>query len=369
MANTVEVPELVASMDDVVEMDGILYFVNSADYSNSLWQWDGTTASKVANSNGTQTETIYSSGSSVSTTSYSLLQAYNGKLYFFATIPEINEATGDELYSYDPETDQFSLVYDFTPGVDNSRAYNFIEYDGKLYFTVRDFSGGYSFWRTDGTTTEEVTVVTNSAVEDFDPLAYAVWKGKLYFRGYDPVSNLYTYDSKTNSITQISDNTSSSHDPYHFLTPDDSDDYLYYSGELNSSSYHFLFRTDGTSVEVLDENIVVAQRAIKVGTTLYFEGDDGTAGDEVYKLDLNTLSVSEVQIQGIAPAYPVPATNQITVDPSLVNATYSIFDVTGKVVKNGVLKSRVIDFNLNSGLYILKAQTDSGFYAQKIIVK
>ncbi|WMI64425.1 T9SS type A sorting domain-containing protein [Aestuariibaculum sp. YM273] len=370
----------VGDLDDMVELNGVLYFINNAS-NKELWQWDGTTnlATRVPRANTNQVESLDSFNSRTSySTQYINVQAHNDKIYFTGNVSESGtDSYGVELYEYDPATDLFTRLTDL-PGdatdetSEESRIYNIVFYDNQIYFARRDTTAPgqfpvYLLYRTNGTTTEEVTSASN---ESTYIRPFCVWKNELYLGGEDSNGffQLYKYNASNNTTTQISTNTTKDHNPYRFVTPDDNDDYLYYNGETDSSSSDNLHRTNGTTTEVLDENVHLSWPAIKVGDILYFEGDNGS-GDEIYKLDLNTLSVSDVKLKGITGVYPNPAKDFIMVDKTLVDAAYSIYDITGKVVKQGVLKSQRLDFNLNTGLYIFKAQTDLGFFAQKIIVK
>ena len=105
---------------------------------------------------------------------------------------------------------------------------------------------------------------------------------------------------------------------------------------------------------------------------MYFEGDDDASlvyGTELFVLDPAALSVSSKELVGIAPLFPNPAKDYITVDKSLLKATYGIYDITGKAVKQGIIESQNLDLNLNTGLYIFKAQTDLGYFVQKLVIK
>ena len=101
---------------------------------------------------------------------------------------------------------------------------------------------------------------------------------------------------------------------------------------------------------------------------LYFEGDDGTTGNELYTLDPATLSVEGNNIE-IVKVYPNPASDYIIVSKALLNASYTIHDITGKSVKQGIITSEKIDLNLNTGLYLFKVKTDLSTITKKIIVK
>jgi len=67
--------------------------------------------------------------------------------------------------------------------------------------------------------------------------------------------------------------------------------------------------------------------------------------------------------------YPNPATDYLMVSKELLNNHYGIYDITGKLVKNGIITSEKIDINLNSGLYLFKVETDLSSITKKIIVK
>lgn len=70
-----------------------------------------------------------------------------------------------------------------------------------------------------------------------------------------------------------------------------------------------------------------------------------------------------------------PVSNTLTLlsNTDIANAKVSIVDLTGKLVLNmntPLSKSTTIDFNLDSGLYILNVQTDNGFnFNTKLVVK
>ncbi|MCH4554111.1 T9SS type A sorting domain-containing protein [Aestuariibaculum lutulentum] len=396
-AGTTQVTELVNGMDDMVELNGILYFINISN--KELWQWDGTnTAATRVNRPTGQVETIFSWGNRESNNNHALIQAFNNKIYFAGNLTiDGTDTEGMEVIIYDPATEQFSRA---TQLPTTYRLHNFVQYNNELYFAQRESSSvalkdDFVLYKTNGSSTELVAAV-NDAVDYIKP--WYVWKNKLYFSAIDSngFSQLYSYDANASTdadaVTQITHNVKKNHDPTHFVTGSDSDDFLYYLGEKDEILKYkdtngndveepvddnFIHRTDGTTSTILDPETILANRPIKVNDILYFEGHySGTTtskifGDEVYKLNLNTLTLSDSdeKLKGINNVYPNPAKDYFMVDKSLVDAAYSIYDITGKVVKQGVLKSQRLDFNLNTGLYIFKAQTDLGFFAQKIIVK
>jgi hypothetical protein len=57
------------------------------------------------------------------------------------------------------------------------------------------------------------------------------------------------------------------------------------------------------------------------------------------------------------------------VSKQLLKAPYTIHDITGKTVKEGIITTERIDFDLSSGLYLFKVKTDLSTITKKIIIK
>ncbi|MEL0454677.1 T9SS type A sorting domain-containing protein [Flavobacteriaceae bacterium SZ-1-7] len=377
----------VPGFNNSCELGGLIYFVyaQGPGLDNVLYVFDGTGASAVTNNSvGTLgTEHISSNTSAISS---SYITAYNGKVYFYGimSIDAAKDATdptqiGYELYSYDPASGMFELVKDIMPGLNttgsgpgNSGVNNLNVLNGKLYFKAE--TSGY-LYESDGTEggTIPVAAATTAGVDGC--LSFYVWNDKIYFEGdADGSDQLWVFDPVADTVTQVSNVTGySSHDPRYY-TGVGAD--LFYVGRngVNNTDWHIYRLKNGTDWSYIDAtDDLDCEWLFELNGKLYFEGDDdGSAnayGTELYELDPTTLSASDVRLKGIAAAYPNPAKDYITVDKSLVNGAYSIYDVTGKAVKQGVLQSQKINLNLNTGFYIFKAQTDSGFYTQKLIVK
>ncbi|HEY5689571.1 MAG TPA: T9SS type A sorting domain-containing protein, partial [Yeosuana sp.] len=53
---------------------------------------------------------------------------------------------------------------------------------------------------------------------------------------------------------------------------------------------------------------------------------------------------------------------------SLTNSTYSVYDMFGVIKRNGIIKNNQINVqNLPQGLYILKFESDDGYFFKKFI--
>lgn len=369
------------------ELGGLIYFVYEPGpgQDNVLYVFDGTNAAPVTN-NSLETRGTENIFVNTSSTSPGRIVAFNNKIYFSATMSLDNvsadpaENIGAELYSYDPATGIFELVDDISEGLNTSGTgaagsgiSNLVVVNGSLYFEA--YTGSY-LYETDGTETGTKRVAAAETAGVRSVLSFYNWNDKLYMEGDDgnSVDQLWVYDPVAETITPVSTNVEENHDPA-FFTPIGSD--LFYAGSIDDDDGDLsIFKLDGGTNQI---TLVEATRDLdcehlySLNGKLYFEGDDDGAsnlyGTELYVLDPTTLSVSNKELMGIATAYPNPATNHITVDKSLVNGNYNIYDVTGKVVKQGVLQSQKLDFNFTTGLYIFKAQTNSGYYTQKLVVK
>jgi len=91
----------------------------------------------------------------------------------------------------------------------------------------------------------------------------------------------------------------------------------------------------------------------------------GTHGNGMYETTIvaNTLSTKDVANNELgASIYPNPAQNELNISGSEIDFTsdvkYQISDITGKLIKRGVLSNRKVDVSaLNSGLYIINLES------------
>jgi len=374
----------VPGFNNSCELNGLIYFiyVPGPGLDNLLYVFDGTSASHVTNNSvGTLgTEHLLNNTANISST---YITVFNNKIFFYGTMSLEKDTVGYELYSYDPSTGEFARIKDIAPGLnptmtapDNSSINNFNVVNGKLYFKAE--TSGY-LYESDGTEagTKRVVVAENAGITG--ALSFYVWNDKIYFEGDNGSSDgnsydqLWVYDPVADTVTELS-NELRDHDPRYYAGVGND---LFYGGRNDSDTDWHVYRLkNGTDLQLISAtNALDCEWLFEFGDKLYFEGDDDGAGinflygTELYVIDPATLSVANKQLTGINSIYPNPATDYITVDKKLVNATYGIYDITGKVVKQGVLETQKLDLRLNTGLYIFKAQTDLGFYAQKIVIR
>jgi ELWxxDGT repeat protein len=334
-----------------IELNGLIYYIVTTD-SNSLYEFNGTTQVKVAN---VGSEDVNFLGA--------VFTVFNNKIIGYGFTATDDPVVGRELYEYDPATDTYTLIKDITGDNTDSGVSNLVVLGSEVYFEAL---GG--LWKTDGTESGTITVSAASAATGVTSLF--AWNGNLFFEGdtgtsgdqlwkYDPINDILT------NVSNITGGANNDHDPSDYAILGG---FLFYSGEVADDSSQYLFLTDGTTSTRVDATIADVDDLAVLNGKLYFEGDNGTTGNELYSFDPATLSTDDNRAE-IVKVYPNPASDYIMVSKSLIDASYSIHDITGKTVKEGMITSEKVDLNLNTGLYLFKVKTDLSTITKKIIVK
>jgi ELWxxDGT repeat protein len=337
-----------------LELGGIIYYINTTD-DNGLYEFNGTTQVKVANSS---TEHVNFLGANFT--------SLNGKIIGYGRTPTDDPTIGTELYEYDPATDLYSLIKDIDAGTGDSSISNFVTIGSEVYFEADN-----KVWKTDGTTDGTIAVEKASAIDGTN--SYFAWNGALYFEGDDGSNDqLWKYDPTTDTVLNVSNITGSTatggnnHNPSDFAIIGD---YLYYRGELSDNSDGYLFRTNGTTSENLDSTIKDIDDIVVLNGKLYFEGDDGTTGNELYMFDPATLSIDKVSKNTLM-VYPNPASNYINISSEYLNNEFKIYSLLGQVVKKGIISSSKITVSdLSTGNYILKVTKDQKTVTKKLVIQ
>jgi ELWxxDGT repeat protein len=331
-----------------LEFGGLIYYVNTVD-SNTLYTFDGTTQAKVANVGAEDVEFL---GGQFTT--------LNNKVIGYGRTAIDDPIIGIELYEYDLALDTYSLIKDITGDDANAGISNFTTIGNEVFFEA---TGG--LWKTDGTEVGTIAVAAATAATGVANLF--AWDGNLYFEGDAGTGDqLWKYDPVGNGLTNLSALAGDAdHNPSDYAI---SNGFLYYSGADAGDTDKHLFRTNGATIEQLDSSIKDVDEIVVLNNILYFEGDNGTTGNELYTFDPATLSTDDLRTE-IIKVYPNPTSDYIMVSKELLNLDYRIHDITGKTVKQGVITSEKIDLDLNSGLYLFKVETEVSTITKKIIVK
>ncbi|WP_430813920.1 T9SS type A sorting domain-containing protein [Carboxylicivirga sp. RSCT41] len=335
------------------QSDNSIVYYNNTVASNTLWSYDGITNAAVVN-NGTITEKL--SGGN--------LIVFNGKVMLYM---EADATIGLELYEYDPATGIYSLIKDITGDDGNSGISNFTVLGDKLYFEAL---GG--LWQTDGTADGTVAITSAASLSGVANL-YA-WNDLLFLEGDNSSGDqLYVYnpaDGTTTNISNIS-GTNTNHDPSDYCPYNG---YLYYRGEDANDTNGHLFRTNGTSIEQLDDVVKDVDEIVVLNGKLYFEGEDAsteTTGNELFTFDPATIPTAigdDAEINPIS-VYPNPSYGTINVKGlNSERAAYSIYNLTGQCVAKGIVYNNQITFT-QKGLYVLQIIDGTQKTVSKITVK
>lgn len=196
--------------DGLTPFNGALYFAaTSRPFGRELFAYD-----PAADTVGLAAEINTRGGSGVED-----LVVYDGHLYFMASnAPGVSTSAGRELYRYDPATGQAEMVDDFSPGLESSDEMgNFAVYDGRLFTSHRDEAGasvGNELYAYDSQTDElslvadidERTTGSNDVPIGSDPFGLTVFDDRLFFtaRSADG-EELWVYDAATDQTTQVAD--------------------------------------------------------------------------------------------------------------------------------------------------------------------
>lgn len=219
------------------------------------------------------------------------------------------------------------LVKDINPSGD-SNPYNFVEYDGKLFFRANDGANGPEIWMTDGTSTgtellKDIYPVTIGGY----PIVFTLYDNRLYFIASTVTMNkeLYESDGTEAGTHVVAPNIAPLSDPCN------------------------------NTFELFNYN-----------DTLYFNAHFTTNGGELYRLGRSTASLQKQELISFQ-AYPNPANDKLTIT-SEKKAVFTLLDMTGKVLQSfDVNKQREISIaDLAAGIYLLRENTTG---AQRRIVK
>jgi len=127
-------------------LDGKLYFsASTLHFGRELYVYDGTNAPRRI------TDINPNAFSSVSPVENNPFVLYKNLVYFGA-----RDTSGEShVWTYDPSNDNVALAFKINPNGD-SNPREFVEYNGRMFFTVNDGANGFELYAYDGTNTPAI---------------------------------------------------------------------------------------------------------------------------------------------------------------------------------------------------------------------
>jgi ELWxxDGT repeat protein len=272
----------------------LVFLADDGVNGNELWAIDTSGANLVFNINPGAT-------SSAPFNYYVGMGVVGGKVYF----PADNGTHGMELYSWDGITAPM-LASDIHAGTVGSTLNEVVGLGGKLYFPTNETTSGIELWHFDPATntTQRLTDIYPGTTSS-NPQNLTVYKGKLFFAANDGTygNELWTYDPMTNNASRVFDiNTGGlSADPQSMVVVGDK---LYFAATTSTNGRE-LYSFDSTNVVRLTDVFAGAGSAMLTSSigqnriagykgAIFFGGDNGTTGQQLYKYNPLNNSTSLV---------------------------------------------------------------------------
>lgn len=279
---------------ELYNWNGTVYFTaNDGTSSYELWKTDGTSAGTI----------LVKDINPGSAQSYPFNFCSVGNVLYFVATDALN---GQELWKTDGTEMGTVLVKDIAPGVTQSNVDNLIEFNNQLFFTANDGTNGFELWKSDGTAGGTVIVkdIYNSPGQGNVEHLF-VFNNSLFFSASDAIygKELWKSDGTEAGTVLVKDIRVGGNGS----TPD------YFeaaNGKLFFQAYEDvngteLWVTDGTEAgtylfaDINTSGDATPRDLIAVQDVLLFAADNGTNGDELFKicplLD-NTVSVNGAEI-------------------------------------------------------------------------
>ncbi len=384
---------------DLRVQDDLFFYIDSA--AGPIKSWDGINDPVLL---GNQ---LFSDGEneSVKVKAYSSLMPFGDKYLFSGTYliePDEENPVKRQLFILDPAgTEGPQLLKTLRTG-SNSTIKDIKAYGDVVYFIAHNDLGDYSLWVTNGTTegTMEVAKV-REALGETGNTGYELgfYNGKIYFEGDNGTNydQLYVYDIAADEVTQLTSlvKADGSDSPVNFDPSDfvELDGTLYFIGKYTymkegattSSTSNALFTiNEAGEPEVIEESKEVDYYAdlIVFNNKIFFSGeiydyyDNGDetfsdTGKELFVFDPNgSTPVKSVFGSTGIQVFPNPSTGYVTVSGLKSHeATYELYDLTGKLLEQGSLNNGIVDYSVTQGVYILKVLDGTKVEMVKIMVK
>jgi ELWxxDGT repeat protein len=221
----------------------------------------------------------------------------NGKLYFSA----YREDVGTELFSYDGTT--IELAADVLTGTDESFPSCLIVYDGALYFSGETESNGRELYRFDGINPPMMIDVNPGSIGS-SPTDFAEYNGDLYFAADAtadsrfPDRELFVWDGTSAFLVDDIDVTGSSDPQYLTVFGDD----LYFAAsrpDTGRELFVFSGTTASLALDLVEGSASSSPAELTASDTLlYFAADTVAQGNELIAFDGSVATIIDISGEG-----------------------------------------------------------------------
>lgn len=288
-----------------------------------------------------------------------------GKVIANAQLATATNVYWTQLFGFDGTT--VNLVKNINP-TSSSYPQNFY-YSSALGKTIFNANGGNGTepWITDGT--EQGTYLikdinTSNSTAGSAPSNFTEFNGKIYFSASNGLENgpeLWVTDGTAEGTKMLKDiaTGSTGSSPERMVVFKDK---LYFLA-TNTGNVRQLWETDGTENGTkIVASLASASSLVVYNNQLYLSGritNNDEVGAELYKVNLPDANLSAATSH--APeikVFPNPSNGEFYLS-NLKSGTFELFDLTGKLVKQGNFSGGKVAATVQPGYYILKVKTSA----------
>lgn len=360
---------------------------DAADTKKYLLQWDGNAANSPAIINGHSG--MYDANPSGDFASISVA----GATYYVMSAKDPNDV--NNVYQV------CAIYYDRRSGLDKVR-FTKINADVTKSDYPRGFVAlGYSIyfddsygkvWKVDFSTNPGAVEVTDIntviATGTNTTKMLGTYGDKLVFSAKnngESTFSVFVYDPSSATVTKLNDGFEIRNSANPIMV----DGKLYFEGQYNTIPYDNtaqvtpLWCYDGSTLQQLATDIAPVSNIHAFNNKVYFNAEDidgafladgvtpASTLKELFVYDPNGTPTA------IRPAFnsnnitvsPNPSNGYVNVTGIDANATYEIYSVAGSLLEQGAVVNGQIDYNVQSGVYLLKVTEGSNTKVVKIMVK
>lgn len=212
---------------------------------------------------------------------------FNGSIVYSGR----NAATGDELWQSDGTKAGTRLIRDIAAGTGSSRPQELINVSGTLFFTAETLSRGRELWKSDGTAAGTYLLKDIAPGKESSlPVNLTNVNGRLFFRANDGThgSELWTSDGTAPGTRMVKDVLTGEQGAFPGQLTS-SQGRLFFESYQGDFSHVGLSVSDGTAAGTralaLPEGTTVSEIAGDVSGVLYFEAENAETGRELWRTD------------------------------------------------------------------------------------